>query len=182
MGGICTNAFEDDKHSALVDNEISKDKKRDMKVKKLLLLGSGGSGKSTFFKQLQTIHGNGFSDKDRLSYQNHVYHQIIEQMKTLIRRSKEFLEEDPIHFKNCQITDNAIEEAEYFINIRDDAIVNENIGNLIEILWNDIGVQNTYKHRARICVTESSKYFFDNIKRIAARNYIPNQKVIFLFS
>ena len=177
MGGICTNAFEDDKHSALVDSEITKDKKRDMKIKKLLLLGSGGSGKSTFFKQLQTIHGNGFSDKDRLSYQNHVYHQIIEQMKTLVRRSFEFVEEDITHFGDCQISDNIINIADDFCNIRDDAIVDEIIGNQIEILWNDIGIQNTYKHRARICVTESSKYFYDNIKRIAARNYIPNQKV-----
>ena len=177
MGSMCGNAYEDDKHSALVDNKIGREKKRDMRVKKLLLLGSGGSGKSTFFKQLQTIHGNGFSDKDRLSYQNHVYHQIIEQMKTLIRRSREFVEEDPIQFANCAITENSIDEAEFFCSIRDDAAVNEEIGHSIEILWNDNGIQNTYKHRARICVTESSKYFYDNIKRIAARNYIPNQKV-----
>lgn len=48
---------------------------------KLLFLGSGGSGKSTFFKQLRCIHGTGFSHKDRKVYKEHISAQIVEQMK-----------------------------------------------------------------------------------------------------
>ena len=47
---------------------------------KLLFLGSGGSGKSTFFKQLRCIHGRGFSDKDRRVYKEHISAQIVEQI------------------------------------------------------------------------------------------------------
>merc|ERR1719481_1733882 len=110
---------DEDRVSVFVDDEIMGARKRDNRIKKLLLLGAGGSGKSTFFKQLQTIHGHGFidkdrisfkstffkqlqtihghgfSDKDRISFKNHVYHQIIEQMKRIISRAEEFSEDYP---------------------------------------------------------------------------------------
>ena len=64
-----------------INNDIKKDKSRDKYVKKLLFLGSGGSGKSTLFKQLRTIHGSGWTREDRMTFIDHIHAQIIEQMK-----------------------------------------------------------------------------------------------------
>ena len=38
--------------------------KMDSKIHKVLFLGPGGSGKSTIFKQLQWLHGGGFTEQD----------------------------------------------------------------------------------------------------------------------
>ena len=103
MGGVCNSRTEEDKHSSRLHEQLIKERKADDKVKKLLLLGAGGSGKSTFFKQLQDIHGKGFDDKDRLSFKNHVYHQIIEQMKRLISVAREFSEEFPEKYSDCKV-------------------------------------------------------------------------------
>ena len=64
--------------------ELAQERKVDGSVKKLLFLGSGGSGKSTLFKQLRSLHGAGFGDKDRLQFKEHIYAQITEQMRLVI--------------------------------------------------------------------------------------------------
>lgn len=168
---------DEDKVSSYVDDDIGHAKRVDNRIKKLLLLGAGGSGKSTFFKQLQTIHGHGFTDKDRISFKNHVYHQIIEQMKRIISRAEEFSEDYPDEFGDCKIGNDALESAEYFELLRDDAPVTEDIAAKIDILWHDEGIQNTFKKRAKFGVTDSTGYFFNEINRISSPNYIPSFEV-----
>eukprot|EP01084_Bolivina_argentea_P037014 68429_1 len=50
-------------------------------VHKILFLGSGGSGKSTIFKQLRGIYGNGFNRQERRRFVTHIHEQVIRQMK-----------------------------------------------------------------------------------------------------
>merc|ERR1719411_613871 len=177
---MCSTMTDEDRVSVFVDDEITTARKSDTRIKKLLLLGAGGSGKSTFFKQLQTIHGHGFSDKDRISFKNHVYHQIIEQMKRIISRAEEFSEDYPEEFGDCKIGNDAIEAAEYFELLRDDAPVTEDIADKVEILWKDDGIRNTFNKRAKFGVTDSTGYFFDEIRRISSPNYIPSFEDVLL--
>jgi len=170
----------EDKKSNDVKAELLAAQRADNRTKKLLLLGAGGSGKSTFFKQLSSIHGRGFSDKDLSSYRNHVYHQIIEQMKRIISCSQEFSEDFPEEFGMCKIGANAIEAAEYFELLRDDAEINDDIAEKIKILWRDEGIQQTFAKRAKFGVTDSTQYFFDEIKRISSPNYIPSFEDVLL--
>ena len=39
--------------------------------------GTGESGKSTFIKQMRIIHGQGYSEKDRLKFKMEVYRNIL---------------------------------------------------------------------------------------------------------
>merc|ERR1719148_507056 len=180
MGSMCSTMTDEDRVSVFVDDEIISARKMDHRIKKLLLLGAGGSGKSTFFKQLQTIHGHGFSDKDRISFKNHVYHQVIEQMKRIISRAEEFSEDYPEEFSNLKIGDDAIDAAEYFELLRDDAPVTDDIADRVATLWNDQGIKNTFDKRAKFGVTDSSGYFFDEIRRISSPNYIPSFEDVLL--
>ncbi len=43
--------------------------------------GTGESGKSTFIKQMRIIHGNGYSDKDRLKFKPLIYRNILTAIK-----------------------------------------------------------------------------------------------------
>eukprot|EP01084_Bolivina_argentea_P128093 226469_1 len=180
MGSMRNSMTEEDKQSHMVDDDINTARRRDHKIKKLLLLGAGGSGKSTFFKQLQVLHGHGFSDKDRIAFKNHVYHQIIEQMKRIIDRALQFSEDYPEEYGDCKIGANVIESAEYFELIRDDAPVTQEIANKVHLLWQDDGIRNTFDKRARFGVTDSTGYFFDEIRRVSSANYIPSIEDILL--
>merc|ERR1719419_780386 len=90
MGSACCKTDE----SHRIDEGLGSDKSADREIKKLLLLGAGSSGKSTFFKQLKCIHGQGFSSKDRRDYAAQIHNQVISQMQKLIVRGRELIDEN----------------------------------------------------------------------------------------
>uniref|UniRef100_A0A7N4NK46 G protein subunit alpha 15 n=2 Tax=Sarcophilus harrisii TaxID=9305 RepID=A0A7N4NK46_SARHA len=79
---------EDEKTALRIDQEINKilmeQKKRDRGELKLLLLGTGESGKSTFIKQMRIIHGAGYSEEDRKGFTSLVYQNIFTSMQSMI--------------------------------------------------------------------------------------------------
>eukprot|EP01084_Bolivina_argentea_P144650 253728_1 len=77
----CCISEEQQKEDKRLGKELQDEKRKDQSVKKLLFLGSGDSGKSTLFKQLRTLHGTGYADKDRLQFKDHIFAQIVEQMR-----------------------------------------------------------------------------------------------------
>ena len=48
-----------------IEKQLKRDKYEARKTLKLLLLGTGESGKSTFIKQLRIIHRAGYSQEDK---------------------------------------------------------------------------------------------------------------------
>ena len=68
-----------------IERQIKKDKRDQRKELKLLLLGTGESGKSTFIKQMRIIHGSGYSEEDKRSYIKLVFQNIYMAMNSMIR-------------------------------------------------------------------------------------------------
>ena len=53
----------DSRPNRKVNSELKKEKQQAQKIKKILLLGANNSGKTTIFKQIQQIYGDGFDEK-----------------------------------------------------------------------------------------------------------------------
>jgi transcriptional regulator of acetoin/glycerol metabolism len=68
-----------------IERQIKKDKRDQRKELKLLLLGTGESGKSTFIKQMRIIHGSGYSEEDKRTFIKLVYQNIYMAMNSMIR-------------------------------------------------------------------------------------------------
>ena len=88
MGNLCTNDGDKEKDKQL-NKELLQARREDQGVKKLLLLGPGNSGKSTFFKQLLQIHGDGFPEKITSEAAKSVYDSVLEQIKVLVQNAEE---------------------------------------------------------------------------------------------
>ncbi|XP_031418105.1 guanine nucleotide-binding protein subunit alpha-12 isoform X2 [Clupea harengus] len=50
----------------------------------------------------------------------------------------------------------------------------------LESLWSDAGIQEAYGRRSEFQLSESVKYFLDNLDRIGQQNYLPNRQDILL--
>ena len=68
-----------------IEKQLRLDKKNQRRELKLLLLGTGESGKSTFIKQMRIIHGTGYSEEDKRSFVKLVYQNIFMAMHIMIR-------------------------------------------------------------------------------------------------
>lgn len=70
--------------SQQIDKMIEKDKQTLKRQVKLLLLGAGESGKSTFLKQMRIIHGIKFENQQIKEYQQVIYQNVLKGMQVLV--------------------------------------------------------------------------------------------------
>ncbi|KPP75247.1 guanine nucleotide-binding protein G(q) subunit alpha-like [Scleropages formosus] len=68
-----------------IERQLRRDKRDARRELKLLLLGTGESGKSTFIKQMRIIHGSGYSEEDKRGFTKLVYQNIFTSMQAMIR-------------------------------------------------------------------------------------------------
>lgn len=126
-----------------IDKQLAKDKFALRRTIKILLLGSGESGKSTFVKQMRIINGRDFEDQELKQYKQIVYENIVRGMKVLIdARSKlgiEFERDESVQLANFVFGfDNNIKlEEPVFLQYVPP----------IARLWTDGGIQKAFDRR-----------------------------------
>jgi guanine nucleotide-binding protein G(i) subunit alpha len=153
------------KYSKNMDKDLKGQYRQDLKVRKLLLLGAGGSGKSTIFKQMLTIYGDGFSDEYRSGFTGIVQQNVIVWMQTLCENTPNF---GAVSSENVEHRDRILGKQTEELEGKD--------AESIEALWKDAGILATYAQRARFQLGDSASFFFDRIRVISAKGYVPSDQ------
>lgn len=144
------------------------DHKKEMSRVKLLLLGTGESGKSTIFKQLKILYSaeKGYTPKEREQAKPYIYGNIFSNMKTVIENSDRF----------GAVQDEAAKQAFLSLLKGDDEPAPEvtpQIASILKALWQDEGVKATWKERASYQVQDALKYYIEEIDDIAKPHWSP---------
>ncbi|KAI9454672.1 G-protein alpha subunit-domain-containing protein [Lactarius psammicola] len=88
MGHCASNTREVDErarfHSDLIDRQIEEDSKKYKRECRILLLGSGESGKSTIVKQMKIIHQNGFTPEEILAFRPIVWKNLLQSASGVV--------------------------------------------------------------------------------------------------
>ena len=72
----------------MIDRQLQLEKRKPWNECKVLLLGCGEVGKTTFLKQMRIIYGEDYSEEDRLEFRPTIYHNILKGTKILIGASQ----------------------------------------------------------------------------------------------
>jgi len=151
-----------------IERQLRKDKRDARRELKLLLLGTGESGKSTFIKQMRIIHGTGYSEDDKRSFIRIVYQNIFMAMNSMIRA----MDTLNISYKDPQNEENASLIRQ--IDHETVTTFEEQFVDAIKCLWADSGIQECYDRRREYQLTDSAKYYLDDVDRITQPDYLPS--------
>ncbi|XP_039290338.1 guanine nucleotide-binding protein G(q) subunit alpha isoform X7 [Nilaparvata lugens] len=155
-----------------IERQLRRDKRDARRELKLLLLGTGESGKSTFIKQMRIIHGSGYSDEDKRGFIKLVYQNIFMAMQSMIRA---------MDLLKIQYADSScIEKAESIRSVDFETVTTfeSPYVEAIKDLWADAGIQECYDRRREYQLTDSAKYYLSDLARIESADFLPTEQDI----
>ncbi|ORY75620.1 guanine nucleotide-binding protein alpha-3 subunit [Leucosporidium creatinivorum] len=173
--------------SYAIDKQIDDDAKKFRRECKILLLGSGESGKSTIVKQMKIIHQNGYSRDEMLLFRLTIYKNVVDSAQTLVLALRRF-KMDPTESVNRAFAEKI---AEYRLESDSYAAspptlshspqasygggLSPEIVRAIDSLWHDPIIPSVLDRSSEFYLMDSAPYFFDEIKRIGTQGYVPNE-------
>nr|XP_003216574.2 PREDICTED: guanine nucleotide-binding protein subunit alpha-14 [Anolis carolinensis] len=174
MGGFCCCLSAEEKATRSLSLEIERrlrqDKHNARKELKLLLLGTGESGKSTFIKQMRIIHGTGYTEEDRKGFQKLVYQNIYSAMQAMIRAMDAL--QIPYSSEQCKENGQMIEK----VDVDKVTTLESKHVEAIKRLWEDLGIQECYDRRREYQLSDSAKYYLSDLDRIAMPSFLPTEQ------
>ncbi|XP_038831202.1 guanine nucleotide-binding protein subunit alpha-13-like [Salvelinus namaycush] len=168
--------------SKAIDKSISRDKTYVKRLVKILLLGAGESGKSTFLKQMRIIHGQDFDQQAREEFRAIIYSNVIKGVRVLVD-AREKLQipwgspDNQVHGDNVMSFDT---RSSMMVHGQVETSVFLKYLPSIQALWADVAIQQAYDRRREFQLGESVKYFLDNVEKLGEPSYIPSQHDVLL--
>ncbi|KAJ3437396.1 guanine nucleotide-binding protein g(o) subunit alpha [Anaeramoeba flamelloides] len=157
--------------------EQLKDENTIEQINKILLCGTGDSGKSTMIKQMRILYCDGFPSEQVQLYKNAIQKSLRINMKMLIQNGKSL----GIHI-NDKVNKQLSEE--YLANFptykRNGVYCNKEVYTLKQ-LWHDQSIQTVWNNRSEIQVPENLDYYFNNLEKYCSPNFKPTNEDIVLF-
>ncbi|XP_047222232.1 guanine nucleotide-binding protein subunit alpha-12a isoform X1 [Girardinichthys multiradiatus] len=153
------------RRSREIDAMLARERRAVRRLVKILLLGAGESGKSTFLKQMRIINGQEFDKKALLDFRDTIYENILKGMRVLVDARDKL----GISWQSCEnekqgmlvmswegrVGASGVEPSEFQLYVM-----------ALSALWADAGIQKAYARRSEFQLSESVKYFLDNLDRI----------------
>ncbi|XP_034986848.1 guanine nucleotide-binding protein subunit alpha-12 [Zootoca vivipara] len=166
------------RRSREIDAMLARERRSVRRLVKILLLGAGESGKSTFLKQMRIIHGREFDQKALLEFRATIYENALKGCRVLVDARDKLgipwqYTENEKHGMFLMAFENKagvpIEPSTFHLYVP-----------ALTGLWKDAGIKEAFSRRSEYQLGESVKYFLDNLDRIGQLNYFPSKQDILL--
>jgi len=190
MGQCCASdgvVASSDDNLASTNNKINKYQNEQERVskhaKKLLLLGTGSSGKSTLFKSLKIITQDQNVHTEQTESQHVIRQNCVAGILTLLKKSQELYDANPEANSKCLVNmeDRIVEAIQLVVNYGSESFSDvldfeevQQLGESIYLLWSLTATQETFKRRGNTySFPDNMDYFFGRVKDIMSKDYSP---------
>ncbi|KAM6503012.1 heterotrimeric G-protein alpha subunit, GPA3-like protein [Amanita muscaria] len=175
MGGCVSTVDEAGRlHSEAIDKQLEEDHKKYKRECKILLLGSGESGKSTIVKQMKIIHQNGFSPEERDEFRPIIYQNVLDSAQAIVLYMRKTGQQCTQHSNRMlaeKILDYKLET-----NGSKELYFSPEIADAIHQFHKDPAVQKIIdEHVSEFYLMDNAEYFFEHVLRIGSTGYRPNE-------
>lgn len=158
-----------------VDKKLQRAKEDDKYRHKILLLGAGEAGKSTVMKQIKAINKIAITKEEMMQYTINIRRNCVEAIQTLLLVAGELGDE----LDNQDLMGDVERILSVDLSDARDELTPE-LGQCINRMWKDIGVQEVYSKREFFHLMDSTDYYLDEIERISEPNYVPTEEDMIL--
>ncbi|KAF9471706.1 guanine nucleotide binding protein, alpha subunit, partial [Pholiota conissans] len=135
MGGCISQPDKAGKErSDEIDRTLEEDNKKFKRDCKILLLGSGESGKTTIVKQMKIIHQDGFSEAELAEYRPAIYKNVLDSANAVVVHMKK-IGLECVEFTNRPLAEKIIDH--HFDLQNRPPFVSTEIAEAIHQLWKD---------------------------------------------
>jgi guanine nucleotide-binding protein G(i) subunit alpha len=148
-----TEEVEQKKKSQAIDRVLEEDSKRLRKECKILLLGSGESGKSTIVKQMKIIHLKGYNEDELYNYRPTVFKNLVECAKAVITAMQQF-DIEPHNAENRRYADYLMH---YQAESGPQAHIDPQVGVAVRSIWNDPARDELMEHQTEFYLMDSAE-------------------------
>jgi len=134
-----------------------------------VLVGTGESGKSTIFKQMQILYQEGFSDLEKNTFRSVIRRNVVECMQTLISGCEKY--EKKYRKGESSTSPKFMLELDPLVQDFWQAEIVQHISQM----WSDEkAIKEMYNERGGLQLLDSAEYLFNNVKRIGKTDYMPS--------
>lgn len=184
MGVLCcggmaankgTNQEEDiNRINEEIDKELRQDKRKLENTIKILLLGCGEAGKSTFIKQMRILHSGEedgvWSLEERARYRRDILSNSLECLQVLLEEVTGPLQEG--------LGNTAARLRELDKDKEADQARLWEWRDTVQAIWEDPAIVETFKRRNEFSIPDCCRHFLSDIARISAPDFSPDSKDI----
>eukprot|EP00301_Raphidiophrys_heterophryoidea_P001801 c10855_g1_i2.p1 GENE.c10855_g1_i2~~c10855_g1_i2.p1 ORF type:complete len:264 (-),score=65.09 c10855_g1_i2:454-1197(-) len=139
---------------------------------KVLLLGASESGKTTIFKQMKILHGDGFSAAERQNFVGLIQAQCINNFRNLVSGAR------MLNLLSAEVEQTALDVLRA---LDDEGLTHKNVNTLVG-LWRSEPLQKAYDQRSRFQLSDSAQFFLDDLERVSEHNFQPCDEDIVMCS
>ena len=158
-----------------IDSQLREDGKSLARQIKIILLGAGGSGKSTILKQMRILYAQGFDKSERRRWRGPIFSNLLTSLQQII---------DYMYDNQMSLANPDLLTQEDMSLLLDDKIIGYDEDypipyfQLFKKLWQDDGIQIAVEHGNEYALYDNIHYMFGNLDRFFTVGYIPSDQDI----
>jgi len=171
MGGcVSSEPAPEDKTSEDITKDLEDDAQQEVAVHKILVLGAGESGKTTLFKQMIQIYGQGWDDNKKKAFIPIIRGNILKYIIGLSRRMAEHCPPE------LQLSRDFIEGLDQkSVMCLPGQPIDPDIVRHISNLWQSEPMQSMWREKFdELQQPNCAQNFLDRINEIGAAHYLPS--------